>query len=85
MDSSCAKSKRLAATTAFWKTSSATCLRRLLRTKGVTGETMLDSLERRLDNVVYRMGLGTSRSQARQLVRHGHLLVNGRQSQHPFV
>ena len=50
---------------------------RAIRTKGVTGEHMLNSLERRLDNVVYRMGLGTSRSQSRQLVRHGHLLVNG--------
>jgi small subunit ribosomal protein S4 len=39
---------------------------------------MLSMLERRLDNVVYRMGLGTSRAQARQLVRHGHLSVNGR-------
>ncbi len=46
--------------------------------KGITGETLLSSLERRLDNVVYRMGLGTSRAQARQLVRHGHMLVNGR-------
>ena len=47
-------------------------------TKGVTGEHLLNSLERRLDNVVYRMGFGTSRNQSRQLVRHGHLLVNGR-------
>src|SRR5216684_3340625 len=46
--------------------------------KGITGETLLNYLERRLDNVVYRMGLGTSRAQARQLVRHGHLLVNGK-------
>ena len=46
--------------------------------KGITGENMLNTLERRLDNVVYRMGLGTSRAQARQLVRHGHLTVNGR-------
>jgi small subunit ribosomal protein S4 len=46
--------------------------------KGITGENLLASLERRLDNVVYRMGLGTSRAQARQLVRHGHLLVNGK-------
>src|ERR1700744_313328 len=45
--------------------------------KGITGETLLSTLERRLDNTVYRMGLGTSRAQARQLVRHGHLLVNG--------
>jgi len=47
------------------------------RAKGVTGEHMLNALERRLDNVIYRMGFGTSRNQARQLVRHGHLLVNG--------
>ena len=45
---------------------------------GVTGEHMLNMLERRLDNVVYRMGFGTSRAQARQLVRHGHINVNGR-------
>lgn len=48
------------------------------RQRGITGETLLQLLERRLDNVVYRMGLGTSRPQARQLVRHGHFLVNGR-------
>jgi small subunit ribosomal protein S4 len=46
--------------------------------KGITGENLLASLERRLDNVIYRMGFGTSRAQARQLVRHGHLLVNGK-------
>jgi small subunit ribosomal protein S4 len=46
--------------------------------KGITGELMLGMLERRLDNVVYRMGLATSRAQARQVVRHGHLAVNGR-------
>src|SRR5947209_11806746 len=46
--------------------------------KGITGDNLLNALERRLDNVIYRMGLGTSRAQARQLVRHGHLLVNGR-------
>jgi len=46
--------------------------------KGITGDNMLSSLERRLDNVIYRMGLGTSRSQARQIVRHGHITVNGR-------
>src|SRR5450432_3034837 len=48
------------------------------RTKGVTGELLLQQLERRLDNVVYRIGLGMSRRQARQLVRHGHVAVNGR-------
>jgi small subunit ribosomal protein S4 len=48
------------------------------RSKGVTGETLLQLLERRLDNVVYRLGFATSRAEARQLVRHGHFLVNGR-------
>ena len=48
------------------------------RTRGITGETLLQLLERRLDNVIYRLGLATSRAQARQLVRHGHFLVNGR-------
>lgn len=46
--------------------------------KGITGENMLGLLERRLDNVVYRMGFGTSRAQCRQIVRHGHIQVNGR-------
>ncbi len=45
--------------------------------KGITGENLLGSLERRLDSVLYRMGLATSRSQARQIVRHGHIEVNG--------
>ena len=48
------------------------------RSKGVTGELLLQQLERRLDAVVYRIGLGMSRRQARQLVRHGHVAVNGR-------
>ena len=48
------------------------------RTRGITGETLLQLLERRLDNVAYRLGLATSRPQARQLVRHGHFIVNGR-------
>ena len=48
------------------------------RHRGITGETLLQLLERRLDNVTYRLGLATSRPQARQLVRHGHFLVNGR-------
>jgi small subunit ribosomal protein S4 len=46
--------------------------------KGVTGENMLQLLERRLDNVVYRLALGASRPQARQIVSHGHILVNGK-------
>ena len=46
------------------------------RSKGVTGETLLQMLERRLDNAVYRLGFATSRSQGRQLVGHGHVRVN---------
>ena len=48
------------------------------RTRGITGVTLLQLLERRLDNATYRMGFATSRAQARQLVRHGHFLVNGK-------
>ena len=48
------------------------------KSKGVTGEQLLQQLERRLDNVVYRLGFGISRRQARQLVRHGHIAVNGK-------
>ena len=47
------------------------------RMKGITGENMLSLLERRLDNVVFRMGFANSRNQARQLVNHGHFMVNG--------
>lgn len=49
-----------------------------VKLKGITGENLLGMLERRLDNVVYRMGFGTSRAMARQVVRHGHIQVNGR-------
>jgi len=48
------------------------------RRKGITGSNLLQMLERRLDNVVYRLGFASSRSMARQLVAHGHILVNGR-------
>jgi len=48
------------------------------RAKGVTGEVLLQMLERRLDNVVYRLGFAANRAQARQLVRHRHFHVNGR-------
>jgi small subunit ribosomal protein S4 len=48
-----------------------------VRKKGVTGENLLQLLELRLDNVVYRLGLASSRPEARQLVRHGHFTVNG--------
>ncbi len=53
------------------------------RQRGITGERLLQLLERRLDNVVYRLGMATSRPQARQLVRHGHFLVNGRRTDVP--
>ncbi len=48
------------------------------RTRGVTGDILLMMLERRLDNVVYRLGFASSRDQARQLIRHNHFLVNNR-------
>ena len=48
------------------------------RQRGITGTVLLQLLERRLDNVVYRMGFATSRAQGRELVRHGHFVVNGR-------
>jgi small subunit ribosomal protein S4 len=51
--------------------------------KGITGENLMSALERRLDSVVYRMGFGTSRAQARQIVRHGHIDVNGRKCDIP--
>ena len=51
---------------------------RAARQKGVTGENLLSQLERRLDNVVYRLGLAASHAQARQFVRHGHFRVNGK-------
>ncbi len=46
--------------------------------KGITGENLLQLLERRLDNVIFRLGLAASRPQARQLVRHGHVQINGK-------
>jgi small subunit ribosomal protein S4 len=56
-----------------------------VRRKGITGEHLLSLLERRLDNVVYRLGFAASRGQARQLVNHGHLLVNGRKVNIPSM
>jgi len=53
------------------------------RTKGITGETLLVLLERRLDNVAYRLGFASSRAEARTLVRHGHVLVNERKTNIP--
>ena len=51
--------------------------------KGITGENLMSLLERRLDSVIYRMGFGTSRAQSRQIVRHGHVNVNGRKCDIP--
>lgn len=53
------------------------------RTKGMTGQVLLQILESRLDNVVYRMGVAQSRAQARQLVQHGHFDVNGKRTDSP--
>jgi len=53
------------------------------RQAGITGENLLVLLERRLDNVVYRLGFADSRSQARQLVRHGHIMLNGQKTDIP--
>jgi len=56
-----------------------------VKQKGVTGENLLQLLERRLDNVVYRLGLATSRPEARQLVRHNHFTVNGKKANIPSI
>ncbi len=53
------------------------------RQAGITGENLLVLLERRLDNVIYRLGFGDSRSQARQLVQHGHIMLNGHKTNIP--
>ena len=55
------------------------------RRKGVTGEKLLQLLEQRLDNVVYRIGFASSRAEARQLVRHGHIQVNGKKASIPSM
>ena len=60
-------------------------MRQASRMKGRSGENLLILLERRLDNVVFRMGFATSRAEARQLVRHGHFSVNGRSASVPSM
>ncbi len=60
-------------------------MNRASRMKGRAGENLLVLLERRLDNVVFRMGFSTSRAEARQLVRHGHFLINGRRASIPSM
>lgn len=56
---------------------------RALKRRGMTGQALLQTLEQRLDNVVYRLGYAASRNQARQLVTHGHFNVNGRRTDIP--
>ena len=60
-------------------------MKRASRMKGRAGENLLVLLERRLDNVVFRMGFATSRAEARQLVRHGHFLIDGRKATIPSI
>jgi small subunit ribosomal protein S4 len=60
-------------------------MQRATRMKGRSGENLLSLLERRLDNVVFRLGFATSRAEARQLVRHGHFMVNGRRASIPSM
>jgi small subunit ribosomal protein S4 len=60
-------------------------MERATRMKGRSGENLLNLLERRLDNVVFRLGFATSRAEARQLVRHGHFRVNGRKAAIPSM
>src|ERR1044071_2055132 len=55
------------------------------RRKGVTGEQLIQLLERRLDNVIYRMGFANNREEARQFVRHGHFLLNGKKVDIPSL
>ena len=59
--------------------------KRAEKREGIAAENMLQMLELRLDNVVYRMGLGSSRKEARQLVTHGHFLLNGRKADIPSI
>ncbi len=56
-----------------------------IRRRGVTGEIMLQILETRLDSVVYNLGFGYTRAQARQMVTHGHILVNGKRARTPSI
>ncbi len=76
--SSCRRSRRLASPTESWRSSSAATTRKPPPAPGKTGEVLLTILESRLDNVVYRAGLARTRRQARQLVTHGHFLVNNK-------
>ena len=68
-----------------WNASSAATFGIASRTRGMTGLNLLQTLETRLDNVVFRMGLAENRAQARQLVNHGHFKVNGRRADIPSM
>ena len=83
--SSCARSRRPSASTACSRSSSAATTRLASRQTGITGENLLRILESRLDNVVYRLGFAQVRDEARQIVRHGHITVNGRARRHPVA
>ena len=75
---SSAKSRRLRRVYGLLETQFRNGFEKAAHQKGITGENLFAGLERRLDNVLYRMGFGTSRAQARQVVHHGHVQVNGR-------
>ena len=81
--SSCVRSRRCAGIYGVLETQFRKHYVEAERRGGVTGDNLLQILETRLDNVVYRMGFADSRKQARQLVRHGHFIVNGRKTNIP--
>ena len=62
----------------FWKNNLETIIKNAASSKGNTGENLLSLLEKRLDNVVYRMGFGSTRAEARQMVSHKAFMVNGK-------
>ena len=72
------KSRKLNIHTVCWKNSSVTCLKKAASANGITGEILLQSLECRLDNVVFRLGIAPTRAAARQLVGHKHITVDGK-------
>ena len=76
-DCSCARSRRCAAYTVCLERQFRNYYKRAAQTKGSTGENLLRFLECRLDNVVYRMGFGTTRAECRQIVSHKGIEVNG--------
>ena len=79
------RSKKSEGSTVFLESQFRNYFTMAVQKKGVTGENLLRILESRLDNVVYRLGLATSRPEARQLVRHGHFTVNGQKANIPSI